>query len=478
MNVTAVDCSRAGADADPDLVIALRGAPVLPRDGAWSVARQSGSNAPESLGVNDAVPLVRHPTAAPVQWHWADPEDIRSLNAPIRQYGLLQSTGTQKLFFGRPSVVQGQSKVQIPNPPRLADIGTLLNATGAFPHLTDALPFSPGAAESLDVSEQGLAIHKHNIDLSPAGTRTLLGFDSVPLEVLIDYRNARADVDIDPLQTPRWSVTVTGLNFPLITPFSLDVNDPIISIKGGFHADSESAATLDNLTVVYGSMLKPVQDLFSSLKDLCTFLPGGGGAALDVSFSNGMLTIRDEFALPTLPLGFGHIEGVAIMLGMTLQLSPASLEFTAGIGSEKKPFTWLVSPLSGTGAIEVGAKDSDVTFLIQGGIGVGLSIDIGIASGSASITLAIQVDNKIKPFEIKGILTGNASVDVLGGLASASLTLSAALGLVPRFPPIPDEIVVTAAVSVGIHISICWVVSIDFDGTWSFEQTFESPVSL
>ena len=27
-------------------------------------------------------------------------------------------------------------------------------------------------------------------------------------------------------------------------------------------------------------------------------------------------------------------------------------------------------------------------------------------------------------------------------------------------------------VGVGIHISICWVIDVDFDGSWHFEQTF------
>ena len=75
------------------------------------------------------------------------------------------------------------------------------------------------------------------------------------------------------------------------------------------------------------------------------------------------------------------------------------------------------------------------------------------------------------------ILNGQASVDVLDGLASASLSLTAAIGVVdqsvaasddkPRpaaieFPA--EDITFLASVAVGIHISICWVVSVNFDG--------------
>jgi hypothetical protein len=76
-------------------------------------------------------------------------------------------------------------------------------------------------------------------------------------------------------------------------------------------------------------------------------------------------------------------------------------------------------------------------------------------------------------------LLGQASVSVLGGVASASLTLAASTTITPELPlphfP-PQDIKLTAAVAVGIHISICCVVSIDFDGSWQFSQ--DVPVHL
>jgi hypothetical protein len=81
-------------------------------------------------------------------------------------------------------------------------------------------------------------------------------------------------------------------------------------------------------------------------------------------------------------------------------------------------------------------------------------------------------------------------VDVLDGLASASLTLSAALGVslqpaipIPNLLPGPPEqlqipsidITLIAAVSVGIHLTVCWVVSVNWDGSWQFSQSFNTP---
>ena len=103
------------------------------------------------------------------------------------------------------------------------------------------------------------------------------------------------------------------------------------------------------------------------------------------------------------------------------------------------------------------------------------AIDVAIASGSASVVIALQINNEVAPFQIKAILTGQANVDVLQGLASASITLSAALSITPDNLPIPDALTLYAGVSVGIHISVCWLVSVDFDGSWGFSETFNKP---
>ena len=123
-----------------------------------------------------------------------------------------------------------------------------------------------------------------------------------------------------------------------------------------------------------------------------------------------------------------------------------------------------------------------------------LAIDLGIASGSASVVIAFQIDVNFPKVTLMVILTGTASVDVLDGLVSASVTLSAALGVsvdplppsvtfdpaLPQFPPTSvtidsENITLLAMVSVGIHVSVCWVASVDWDGSWKFSQGFTTP---
>jgi hypothetical protein len=113
---------------------------------------------------------------------------------------------------------------------------------------------------------------------------------------------------------------------------------------------------------------------------------------------------------------------------------------------------------------------------------------VGIAEGSASVTLAFSLDVNAPTITVIIILNGQASVDVLGGLASAALTLTAAVGASIDPLPIPivkvappgldfpaETITFLASVAVGIHISICWVVSVNFEGSWQFSQSVHTP---
>jgi hypothetical protein len=191
-----------------------------------------------------------------------------------------------------------------------------------------------------------------------------------------------------------------------------------------------------------------------------------------------------------MPLGIGELTDISLDLGLAVTLSPLSADFLVGIGSPNNPFNWVVSPLAGNGLIDLGAQNSAQAIMIQAGLGLGLAIDLAIASGSASITIAFELEVKGSSVELMAILTGRASVDVLDGLASATVTLSAGLGfeVSPANPvtfspmPIPTEVTIGpetitlhATCSVGIHLQVCWLVSVSWDGSWAFQKSVDTP---
>jgi hypothetical protein len=172
-----------------------------------------------------------------------------------------------------------------------------------------------------------------------------------------------------------------------------------------------------------------------------------------------------------LPLGLGYVTDVALDLGLSASISPPGLDFSLGLGSEQHPFHWVVSPLSGTGAMTLGVTDGKAALMIEAGVGAGVAIDVAVASGSASIVLGFAVELRGADVTLKVILTGQATVDVLDGFASASLSLTSTLGVEPK--PALSEATFEGQVAVGIHVTVAWVGGFDWDGAWGFSQTYE-----
>jgi hypothetical protein len=519
LRCTTVEVNMAlnGANS-PAISVAVRGAPQLPRDGAWGVGKRASTEpAPHLLPPNASIPLVQN-AADTTAWHFADTTDVLQLGTPDNIYSFLQSTGTQKVLFEQPNVPQagvasggGQAPgLQLPAAPSFGDMGALLNATGLFPDIANALSLVTGAVEQIENLADGLKYKKeYTYPLDPSTATGAKQSTLADLASVFKLELAYADTSkgtskptkitliIDPTASPRWSISISPLSL-LVTIPSLS-SDPLLTIiagfdadptayVGGFVGDENTKPHVTNLNVQFSGALDVIQTVFSRIEAIASFLPGGKAAGLKIALSDGKLTVEDSFALPTLPLGLGELSGISLDLGLAIQLSPLSAGFTVGIGSPDNPFNWIVSPLAGNGLVDIGLKNNAPNIDLQAGIGLALAIDLGIASGSASIVIALNVDVNPPTITLMVLLTGQASVDVLDGLASASLTLTAGIGVsidplpVPTIKILPPEIdfpsetiTMIATVSVGIHLTVAWVVSVDWDGSWQFSQGFTTP---
>jgi hypothetical protein len=492
------------------LGVALRGLPHLPRDGSWSVAKRASSQAaPSPVDPLTPVPLVRN-HADTQTWHLADPGDVLNLSAPVISYGILQSTGTQKVFFEQPTITDGagQGPLGFQQQPKLADVGALLGISDVLPDVSSLLSFvgfagfsaagdgfaiGDGSGPSQPLTRSATLPDKTLIPLGPISvvmaTNQQPGLlppshsppPAPPLQSVVT-------VTIDPLAVspaPRWSVTITNVAFKLLVDGMSSSDDPLVAVVGDIVAAERKAPTLINLAFGYGSSLSIVQQVLSGIEALAQALPGGGDTGLDVRFAGTRLSVRDAVSLPQLPLGFGYIEGISLDLGFDLDVLAQSMSFQVGVGTDQDPFSWLASPLAGNGLLQLGAS-RQLGVRMQGGIGVGLGIDVAIASGSASVCLAVQLDTTKTPFGVMVLLTGNASVDVLDGLASASLSLTAGLGVqvspgpasdLTHIPPKLDDfirqtsITLSAQVAVAIHLTVGWLIHVDWSGSWGFSET-------
>jgi hypothetical protein len=466
LNVSSIQA--AATSSGTKVAVALNGTPRLPRDGAWSISKRARTaQTPTAVAPTAPVPLVRALSGAINQWRLLDPADADQVANPATFYGLLQGSGSSKTLFEHTIIDNTGRALNIDGAhlPNLADVGALLGASDIFPNLGSVLNLNT-SPNPLDLAGDGFKQTYDQDIVQPDRTIFQLGIIKIVISYKARGKNTHVTFRLDPAASPRWSLDIKNVSFlVMVDGFG---GDPLLTFFGDFSASETKKPSVDNIDVGYGSALNLVKDVLSGLGPLIASI--GGEVDLQVGFSANHLSVRNFLAVPMIPLGFGDIHDVTIDLGFDAVI-PSSAAFHVGLGAKDKPFTWLVSPLSGTGAIVLGVDNGDIDVFVEAGIGAGLEINLAIASGAASITLELAFEIKGGNIFVTMGLLGQAEVDVLAGLASAALTLAASITVSPRplaFPP--KDILLTAAVAVGIHISICWVISIDFDGSWQFSQ--------
>jgi hypothetical protein len=487
------------------LAASLLGIPKLSSDGAWSMgARTQSQTAPAALNPTTPVPLVQPNVSGSTTLgnlvHYADPQDILRLAAafsppPDTLYGFLQATGTQSNFLSRPFLTIGSQQLVLADALNVAHAGALLGAISTFPDISNCLQFLAGNLAPMTNQASGPSLATtQNLYLDPSiAPLPLISTSIATVNLYFRWKDKPVpQKGTDPQGTvvislgqptaPSWSLDINRVAIGLIIP-ALSSN-PILWLEGNFHADADTIPpTFPNLQVVFDSPLDPLTQFFTLLQKLQDVLnPAGGAGAeavpadegdsspgLHVHFSDGKLSVTDNFSLPDLPLGPGTIQNVSLDIGTTLDIVGLNIDFLVGIGTPDTPCHWIVDPLSGTFCIQAGIQQNELDILIQGGIGAGLAIDLAIASGSASIVIAVQVQVQGSDVTLLFLLTGQAQVDVLDGLASACLTITAGLGLALN-PSVPRDVNLIGTAQVGIHLSICWVCNIDWSGSWTFQK--------
>lgn len=135
---------------DPIFVAAARGSVLLPKDGSWSmVQHETGTGEVTQLPTYVPVPVVREGAwkegnvlPAAVQTgkllRLAHPMEIlRNPVAATMNFGLLQTTATQKALFLTPSFEFNKKKLLSKTPPAFADAYRLMDSSSIFPNIGD-----------------------------------------------------------------------------------------------------------------------------------------------------------------------------------------------------------------------------------------------------------------------------------------------------------------------------------------------------
>lgn len=487
--VTRVDVGVGLDDFDqPVFVAAARGAPILPRAGAWSIVRTALATG-ETNGVDPsgATPLVRAGDARPAtvpsgSYRFADPADVLREADPAGEYGFLHATGTQRVLYRRPKIEPGQPRVTSTQRPLLADTWSLLRASGVFPKAADCLEV-PTSAYILEVYPDAegelklsLPFPDSTFALDPNLTRTLA--DAAQTRTFAQYANVAGDptrvtLTFDSRAAEPWTFAMQPVSLIVANAGTETFRFQIPLV-----ASASRASRFDNPELILGPPFDAVKSVLAVLEAI------GLAPVLDLAMSNEWkLSGGFDVKLPDVPPDEASPPVQLKDLGAKAEIAhvfskPAKTRVMYGVGATL--VFWTISPAVKMGAsleLEIEADPVLVTsiktmvILLFGGtlLGgkaearVGVGVEFGFGAGVFNFYGILMLKAEIKWF----------TVGPLEGFIGAAFSFELKGGWVERTCPAlgggtQSTWYTAGKVSVALEVTVCWVLTVSIE----FEQDF------
>ena len=473
MRVSWVGVGATQGATGPEFAMAAWGSPVLPQGGQWSVVVQpAGSASPQPVDPSLGVPVIRagyagSPADPASPFRLADPQDLDTPATPAADYGLMHSSGTQRVLFPRPKVeltgprATAWSSTQ---PPRLADPYDLSTAVGPFPDAAHTIPF-PDADYGLEPRPGGgLALNlAHNDFPVPGGDHVL--HDNGHVQLFARFQDesatpATVHLEIDSTQAVPWVFRLEGVEIGVSTSGLGE----IMRLLGSIHSSAVQPTVLTSATTHFGGALSAVQELLDFL--------GSKPVPADIPFAQrNQWSCEVALKIPflgapgeqdTLDVWFFTIRDADITVGWVIDLShsgtSAKLELGA-VATVATPFPPLVA--AGQLNLEIELSDAGTDLVLAIGLGVGAVFKLGPFEAYAIyfVNFYLVVADTNVGFGIGMELKGKVDLKVVEievdiEARGAQVDTSCAAGT--------SEWILTQ-VSCSLEITIAWVINIDFE---------------
>lgn len=198
MRLTRFDFSHAQNKDNTKIIFvaSARGSAILPKTGSWSMVQHQ-------VGTGDVIPLPNHvpiPLIRDGKWtpsfytvplanvnkliRMAAPSEL--LRAPVPStinFGLLQTTATQKALMLTPSFILGEKKLFSKTPPLFADAYSLMAGNSIFPNAGNAIDEFGKAFPILTGTGSGLSQTKAFVERSDVKDLAANVFELMSIEV-------------------------------------------------------------------------------------------------------------------------------------------------------------------------------------------------------------------------------------------------------------------------------------------------------
>jgi hypothetical protein len=521
MRISRVDVnSSVSAGGTPIFVSAARGAVILPKDGSWSVVQHSeGSGDVSPLVSGATVPLVRRGelldaakklTNATVgdALRLAHPiELVRAAGANTMNFGILQSTGTQKALFRLPRFTDGLKEL-VHEAPDFADAYRIVNGAGIFPNVKDALPLALGGFKTKILEEGYKLLDEVNPDkifeqILPEGPLLLVNESFLKIYVEYAKRNKEGNAvakqgamkfGFDSAAADQGKKWMTKVN-DIAMVVDLGPLKRLVSIQGKFDAEKGTEPGFREPELVFSKALQPIIDILQVLQQLSE---GDYKAALtkglDVAMSNSAevwsysFHARKEIPVIKFPPGPAYNEatvplkleahmaiGAYFNESVKLSSDPKDLIPSAGafleFGGRLSVMCLSVAAATvyATGSVDVRTSaDTKIgpQLRMKFGFGVELVASIPVV-GNVSLLFMVGVELTLDSTKITitGFLLFRGRAELLAGLVCITIQIEAK-GTVERTFGGDAKTNMLAQVTFAIDISIFLIINIHVSKSW------------
>jgi hypothetical protein len=462
------------ATGEPQFAMAAWGSPVLPGGGQWSVVMMLSSDRVQTVDRDHGVPIIRQtttPLTVPSPYRFSEPSDLLA-QKPTVDYGILHSTGTQRVLFLGPKIETSTPfAITSSIPPILADPFALGTATGPFPRLSCCIPFNDANYQLLIQPGGNLFLQLPNASFTITTPPTIRPRKRVLRESqtfrTIVYANDENNnpsvvtvfIDTSSATSP-WLVKITNLSFAT----ECGSLGEIARVVGTMDSSSTSATQYNDSRMVFGPALQPVASLISFLEQFSTI------PALGVSMTNELsLACFLDFNLPKYlaqisPAVKKFLEKFIADLDVKLLLAIASnkSKFEADFDVTLKfptPFVPIVAIAIAGVKFEV--SDEEVTWEFTLGLGIGIDFKV---AGFGALAYYAETASLITRENVFGIASSaliKGSIDL--EVVEVDISLEAKVELLKLTCTEGSAIWGVAQVTIAVEVSIFFVIDIEFD---------------
>ena len=492
MRLARVDINAAlNGSGQPVFATAARGSLILPKDGSWSTVKQqtdTGDVKPVEEG--QTIPLIK--TNGASNFKIANPADVLVANFSKLNFGVLQSTGTQKLLFDIPQFAGGVKKL-LSAQTYFADAYKLLNSKGVFPNIANALQLTNAEKEVAILGEGLMKMAERTLDMNDLLSNFQYPFIDEPgvLKIYAEYKskngsgNLKLGIDSAGAAADKWKAALSNIRIVVdLGPFT-----ELMWINGNFDAGSSVKPQYNKPNLELSDWLQKVRDILKILKELSG---GSFDDGMEVSMSNSpdnweyKLSCSQEIPVikfpspvqlsinPNPPLkleaglrvGFYFNEKIAIPTDIK-QLVPACGAFLEFYGKlQVQCFSLGVACIYAVGQVTLGISadtKAGITLYMKFGFGVELVVGLPVVA-NVSVLYMVEIEVSINEDKIRvgALMLFRGHAEICGGLVGITIQIEAG-GAIETGGGNTNCV---AQVTFSIDVCVLWVIDIDFTDSW------------